>query len=152
MQPPANSHILKSQTVESLIISPATCSKFRKIKCLWHVNFIDLILWDGSCTIFRLQYTCFKKVHLLRFYSRKYCMYWREILSSFFFACFQSGGTRYLHSSRLVIVRTVVQEMQMRCTVSDLSLRPSSQEIWAFPGNTATLLIRPIFSTHWWRY
>ena len=53
----ANGHILKSQAVESLIISPVntvTCSKF---KCLWHISFITLVLWACSCTVFRLQYT-----------------------------------------------------------------------------------------------
>ena len=53
----ANGHILKSRTVESLIISPVntvTCSKF---KCLWHISFITLVLWACSCTVFRLQYT-----------------------------------------------------------------------------------------------
>ena len=34
----ANSHILKSETVNWLV-NTATRSKFRKLKCLWHVNF-----------------------------------------------------------------------------------------------------------------
>ena len=56
----ANTHILKSQTVESLIISLhlyATRSKFRKLKSLWHVSFFYLVPWACSCTVFRLQYS-----------------------------------------------------------------------------------------------
>ena len=48
---------------------------------------------------------------------------------------------RYLHSDCL-LMRTVVQEMQMRCTVY-LSLRFSSHGIWACPDNTPTPLVRP---------
>ena len=61
----ANGHVLKSQTIESLIISPPKYShlfefyknNFYFLNCLWHVNFIDLVLWACSCTVFRLQYT-----------------------------------------------------------------------------------------------
>ena len=38
-------------------VDTASCSKFRKLKCLWHVSFTDLVLWPCSCTVFRLQYT-----------------------------------------------------------------------------------------------
>ena len=38
-----------------------------------------------------------------------------------------------------LLMRTVVQEMQMRCT-DDLSLRLWSYKVWACPGNTATPL------------
>ena len=31
--------------------------KFNFLNYLWHVNFIDLVLWACSCTVFRLQYT-----------------------------------------------------------------------------------------------
>ena len=54
---------------------------------------------------------------------------------------------RYLHSGCL-LMRTVVQEMQMRCTVY-LSLRPSGHEILASPENIATMLIQTILLTHW---
>ena len=38
-------------------VDTASCSKFRKLKCLWHVSFTDLVLWACSCTVFTLQYT-----------------------------------------------------------------------------------------------
>ena len=86
----------------------ATCSKFRKIKCLWHVNFIDLILWDGSCIndafIWHMQ--------------RK-----SEFYSSVFQGLSPSRSVgRVGENPGNQVVRTVVQEMRMRCTVSDLSL------------------------------
>ena len=56
----------KSPLMRSAIIT-AICLKFRKLKCLWHVNFIDLVIWAYSCTV--LDYSTHKE-HLLRFYSR----------------------------------------------------------------------------------
>ena len=34
----------------------ANRSKFSKLKCLWPVDFIELVNWPCSCDVFRLQY------------------------------------------------------------------------------------------------
>ena len=62
----ANSHILNPK-LQFHPVDMASCSKFRKLKCLWHVSFTDLVLWACSCTV--LDYST-HKVHLLRYYSR----------------------------------------------------------------------------------
>ena len=69
----ANGHILKSQTVESFIIHPvnmATRSKFSKLKCLWPVDFVELVNWPCSCDVFRLHTLKRHLSNLWRFKSR----------------------------------------------------------------------------------
>ena len=70
-------------------------------------------------------------------------MYWRKILSRAVVFSIINYCMRYLHSGCL-LMRTVVQEIQMQCTVY-LSLQPSSHEIWACPDETASPLILPNF-------
>ena len=52
----ANSHILKSETVNWLV-NTATRSKFRKLKCLWHVNFKMRDYIDRQVTPPKLPYS-----------------------------------------------------------------------------------------------
>ena len=39
-------------------VDTESCSKFRKLKCLWHVSFTDLVLWACSCTTVHIKCTC----------------------------------------------------------------------------------------------
>ena len=38
-------------------VDTESCSKFRKLKCLWHVSFTDLVLWACSCTTVHIKCT-----------------------------------------------------------------------------------------------
>ena len=81
---------------------------------------------------------------------KKGFVYWRKVLSSFFQLLYAISLFRLFINENSCSRNANAMYGVFSC---QLSLRPSSHEIWTCLDNKATPLIRPIFFlTHWWSF
>ena len=102
--------------------------KFRKSNCLWHVSFIDIVIWAYYCTVFRLQcgYNALVVIYSRLFTEGKFQLVFSVI----------TVPSQYLHSGCLLIRTKNADAVYGLYVITAL-------KSWnlSLPSNMATLLM-----------